>query len=121
MAEGANNNSQLQFDITLDKDKMPEKIMWQSISAAHKHNNECKAMLVALWDGKQNEALKIDLWTNEMKIDEMYLFYYQTLHSMADTLKRATGNEEAAINLKAFADMFGENTEVVKKIDDTNK
>jgi gliding motility-associated protein GldC len=109
--------TKLEFNVHLDKDKMPEKIEWSSTSNGHSHQNKCKAMLIALWDGEANEALKIDLWTNDMRIDEMNLFYYQTLHTMADTLKKATGNEEAAINLKAFANMFGENTEVVKRIE----
>jgi hypothetical protein len=36
---------------------------------------------------------------------------------MADTLERATGNAEAAHNIKMFANMFGENTDVVKKVE----
>jgi len=110
--------SNLHFEIQMDEQKMPEKIYWSSDSAnGHQHQNECKAMLVALWDGVQQESMKIDLWTNEMRVDEMNLLFYQTFHAMADTLKNATGNEEAALNIKAFANMFGENTDVVKKVD----
>ncbi len=118
MSAPTKTSSQLHFEILLDEQKMPEKIYWQADSATgHQHQNECKAMLVALWDGQQQESMKIDLWTNEMRVDEMNLLFYQTFHAMADTLKRATGNEEAALNIKAFANMFGENTEVVKKVE----
>jgi gliding motility-associated protein GldC len=111
-------NSILHFEIQLDEQKMPEKIYWEADSAnGHRHQNECKAMLVALWDGEQQESMKIDLWTNDMRVDEMNLFFYQTFHTLADTFQRATGNDEAALNIKAFAKMFGENTEVVKKVD----
>jgi hypothetical protein len=55
-----------------------------------------------------------------MPLEEMNLFFYQTLHTMADTLKRSTNNEEAAMNFKSFANLFGENTGVVKKIETNN-
>jgi gliding motility-associated protein GldC len=107
--------NQIIFDIDLDKQQMPEKITWQA-SQAGNQPQDCKAMMVALWDGDAKQTLKIDLWTKEMPVEEMNLYFYQTLHTMADTLKRSTGNEEAALNMKTFANMFGENTGVVKKI-----
>jgi gliding motility-associated protein GldC len=103
------------FNIGLDKEKMPETITWQATQAGD-NPQDCKAVLVSLWDGAAKQTLKIDLWTKEMPVEEMNLFFYQTLHTMADTLKRSTGNEEAALNMKTFANMFGENTGVVKKI-----
>jgi gliding motility-associated protein GldC len=107
--------NQIIFDIELDKQQMPEKITWQA-SQTGNQPQDCKAMMVSLWDGDAKQTLKIDLWTKEMPVEEMNLYFYQTLHTMADTLKRSTGNEEAAMNMKQFANLFGENTGVVKKI-----
>jgi len=108
----------IKFDVHVDEEKMPEKIEWTANDPSGKPTTkECKALLVGMWDGEAQESMKIDLWTKEMRVDEMNLLYYQTLHSMADTLERATGNAEAAHNIKMFANMFGENTDVVKKVD----
>jgi gliding motility-associated protein GldC len=113
------NNNQIIFNINLDAEKTPENITWQATQAGNKPE-PCKAMLVSIWDAEAKQTLKIDLWTKDMPLEEMNLFFYQTLHTMADTLKRSTNNEEAALNFKAFANMFGENTGVVKKIEDKN-
>jgi gliding motility-associated protein GldC len=107
--------NQITFNITLDQDKVPQSIDWQA-SQLNQHFQPCKALLVSIWDADAKQTLKLDLWTKEMPVEEMNLFFYQTLHTMADTLKRSTNNEEAALNMKAFANMFGENTGVVKKI-----
>ncbi|MEY2829549.1 MAG: gliding motility protein GldC [Bacteroidota bacterium] len=108
--------NQLIFNIDLDDTKTPETISWQA-SQTGNPPEPCKAMLVSIWDAEAKQTLKIDLWTKDMPLEEMNLFFYQTLHTMADTLKRSTANEEASLNLKAFANMFGENTGVVKKIE----
>ena len=111
--------NQIVFNIELDKDKTPETISWQA-SQAGNAAQDCKAMLVSIWDADAKQTLKIDLWTKDMPLEEMNLFFYQTLHTMADTLKRSTANEEAAVNMKAFANMFGENVGVVKKVEPNN-
>jgi gliding motility-associated protein GldC len=108
--------NQIIFDIELDAEKTPENISWQA-SQAGNQPTPCKAMLVSIWDAEAKQTLKIDLWTKDMPLEEMNLFFYQTLHTMADTLKRSTGSEESAMNMKAFANLFGENTGVVKKIE----
>ena len=72
--------NQIVFDIELDKEQMPEKITWQA-SQAGNQPQDCKAMMVSLWDGNAKQTLKIDLWTKEMPVEEMNLYFYQTLHT----------------------------------------
>ena len=62
--------------------------------------------MLAFWDGADKSALRIDLWTKEMMIDEMGDFYYQTLMTMADTFSRATRQEALVDDLKNFAKSF---------------
>ena len=107
--------NQIVFNIELDNTQTPESISWQA-SQAGNTPQDCKAILLSVWDGEAKQTLKIDLWVKEMSVEEMNLFFYQTMHTMADTLKRSTGNEEATLNMKQFANIFGENTGVVKKI-----
>ena len=62
--------------------------------------------MLAFWDGAEKTALRIDLWTKEMMVDEMTDFFYQTLMTMADTYNRATQHEELVEEMKKFAHEF---------------
>lgn len=98
--------SNINIQIELDEDKMPERIEWNAPDGGVDGNQEAKGMLLGLWDGNEKSALRIDLWTNKMMVDEMNDFYYQTIHGMADTYLRATKNQELANELKTFAKDF---------------
>jgi gliding motility-associated protein GldC len=62
--------------------------------------------MLSLWDGADKSALRIDLWTQKMMVDEMADFYYQTLITMADTFERATRQKELVDSMKSFAEEF---------------
>ena len=51
-------------------------------------------------------ALRIDLWTQKMMVDEMADFYYQTFMTMADTYARATRQTDLVNDIKKFAQDF---------------
>ncbi|MES1981176.1 MAG: gliding motility protein GldC [Pseudomonadota bacterium] len=105
--------SEIKFTVTLDENKMPSKIDWSASDA--NEESSCKAVMIALWDERAKNTLRIDLWTQDMMVDEMKQFYHQNLLSMADTLQRATGEEEAAKAMRSFAQEFGERMNVVMK------
>jgi gliding motility-associated protein GldC len=85
--------STITIDVLLDDTKVPEQINW---AAGNTTADE-------LQKGAEKTALRIDLWTKDMMVDEMADFFYQTLLTMADTLKRATKNEELTSDMKNFA------------------
>ena len=60
-------------------------------------------MCVAFWDSVDKSALRIDLWTSDMMVDEMEDFFYQTLVTMADTYQRATGFADLSSEIKNCA------------------
>ena len=105
--------SEIKFSITLDDNKMPEKIDWSASDTQAESTS--KAVMIALWDSKENNTLRIDLWTKDMMVDEMKQFYHQNLLSMADTLERSTGEVEAAKAMRTFAQQFGERLNLVMK------
>ncbi len=98
--------SEIKFTVTLDDNSMPSKIDWNATDTSTASSS--KAVMISLWDEEKMSALRIDLWTKEMKIDEMKLFYHQNLLSMADTLERATGEKEGAQAMRNFAKEFGD-------------
>jgi gliding motility-associated protein GldC len=100
--------SSINIDILLDPDKIPEQINWQATDSSADMMQKAKAMSVAFWDGADKTALRIDLWTKDMMVDEMGDFFYQMLMSMADTFQRATKQDEIANDMKVFAKSFFE-------------
>lgn len=95
--------SDINFTVTLDENKLPEKIEWKAEDSGMEKPAECKAFMVSLWDKEENNTLRIDLWTKDMLVDDMKQFFFQTLLSMGDTLARSTGENDAANDLKQFA------------------
>jgi gliding motility-associated protein GldC len=58
-------------------------------------------------DSKSKESMRIDLWTKEMPVDEMKIFFHQTLVDVR--YHRATGDEKMAETMKDFCEYFAEN------------
>ena len=100
------NQSTIKIDVLLDPNKIPEQINWSASDSTAEMIQKAKAMSVAFWDGADKTAMRIDLWTKDMMVDEMADFYYQMLMSMADTFKRATQQEEISNDMKKFAKEF---------------
>ncbi len=109
----ANHTSEIKIKVTLDDNKVPEKLHWTAPDGGI-NNEETKALLLSVWDHKAKEALRIDLWTKDMPLDQMQVFFHQTLVAMTDTFKRATGDEKMAATMKDFTDYFAENLELKK-------
>ena len=63
-------------------------------------------MCLAFWDAADKTAMRIDLWTKEMMVDEMGEFFYQMIFTMADTFSRATKNTELAGEMRTFSNEF---------------
>ena len=85
---------------------MPEQISWTAPGGGITEQQKSKAILLGLWNGEEKSAMRIDLWTTKMMVDEMNDFFYQTLVGMGDTYARATKNGELAKELQTFAKDF---------------
>lgn len=98
--------SSIEINVELDEKRVPSNIEWRASESTIEKPQNAKAMMLAFWDGAEKTALRIDLWTQKMMVDEMADFYYQTLMTMADTFDRATRQKELVDNMKAFAKEF---------------
>ncbi|MBF4508449.1 gliding motility protein GldC [Flavobacterium sp. JLP] len=106
-------NSEIRFNIELDKNRVPEKLTW-SAQDGGVQAEEAKAIMLSIWDSKAKETMRIDLWTKDMPVDEMKIFFHQTLVAMSDTFKRATDDEKMSDTMKDFCDYFAEKLELTK-------
>src|ERR1700676_4576470 len=95
--------SAILIQVGLDENKMPSEISWSAPDNTPEKTRKAKAFLLSLWDGADKAALRIDLWTKDMMVDEMEDFFYQTLMAMADTYQKATRHHDLAAELKNFA------------------
>jgi gliding motility-associated protein GldC len=98
--------TEIKFTVSLDENHLPENIQWEAKDAGE--SSSCKSMMVALWDQKENNTLRIDLWTKDMSIDEMKKFYHQNILTLTDTYLRATGDQVTVNEVKDFFKSLGQ-------------
>lgn len=106
-------HSTIELNVQLDENRVPEKLHWSAEDGGI-NNEEAKAMMLSVWDAKTQETLRIDLWTKEMPVDEMKVFFHQTLVAMANTFNRATQDEKMTATMNDFCDYFAEKLELKK-------
>lgn len=100
------HQSSIQVQIGLDEQKIPQNIKWSASDSTATEAQEARAMMLTFWDPTDKTALRIDLWTKEMMVDEMADFFYQNLMGMGDTYLRATQDQALADEFKQFAQSF---------------
>jgi gliding motility-associated protein GldC len=98
--------SNIIIDVNTDENKVPDSITWRASDTTLAEAQKAKAMMLSFWDGADKTALRIDLWTKDMMVDEMADFFYQTIMTMADTYGRATKYQDMVEDMKKFAQDF---------------
>ena len=93
------HTSEIKLKVGLDDNRVPEELTWSAEDGGIE-NEEAKAMLLSVWDSKNKESLKIDLWTKDMPVEEMKLFFHQTLVTLSDTFMKATQDEKMTATMK---------------------
>lgn len=114
-------NHNIKLNIHLDNENMPEHIDWEASGGTAEAPSPAKAFLLSIWDPQEKTALKIDLWTKKMMVDEMNDFFFQTLMTMSDTFLRATRNEELSGEMKEFAKNFKKKADAKLMADEAKK
>jgi len=104
--------AEIKLTIELDDNNVPETIMWESTDSKNKEALPVKSMLLSLWDHNYQQAMRIDLWTKEMPVDEMKVFFHQTLMTLGDTFLRATGEKNIVEDLRDYCAHFAEKMEI---------
>ena len=105
--------SEISIKIGLNENKLPLQMKW-SANDGNVDNADTKAMFLSLWDPKEKNTMKIDLWTKDLTVDEMKQFFHQTLVSMAASFERATDDQKMTATMRDFCDYFAEKLELKK-------
>lgn len=105
---------EIKFTLKLDENYIPEQIEWTAHEGGEEAKEKVKALMISVWDEKEKLAKKVDLWTKDMYVEEMRLFYFQTLMTMADGLERSTGERDMAKKMRDFGEEFGRSMGILK-------
>ena len=105
------HRSKITLTVGLDENRVPEELHWSAEDGGIV-DQEAKAMLLSVWDSKHKESLKIDLWTKDMPVDEMKIFFHQTLVALSETFMKATQDEKMTATMKEFCSYFAEKLEL---------
>lgn len=100
--------STIQFSIELDQTNVPERIHWDATDKPEDTPSETKSISVSLWDSKQKNTMRIDLWTKDMPVDEMKRFYIECVGGIAQSVLSATGDERMAQEINSLCDRLVE-------------
>jgi gliding motility-associated protein GldC len=111
MKKEIKKQTDIRIDVGLDENNVPLEIKWNASDGGGK--GECSALLISMWDKKEENAMRIDLWEKEMSVYDMQRFFHQTLMTMGDTYERATGKREDAEELRQFANAFARKAGIV--------
>ena len=103
--------TQISIDINMDENNIPEEIKWTAPDGGILNMNT-KAILLSFWDSENQESLKMDLWVKDMPVDQMQLFFHQTLVSLSDTFYRATQDEKMTSTMRDFFFFFAKKLEL---------
>ena len=75
--------SEIKIRVHLDEQQVPEKMEWQSDETPEQWN-ENSGLIFSVWNPQEQSAMRIDLWTKDMRVDEMNYFVFQTIMTLAD-------------------------------------
>lgn len=100
--------STINFSIELDSKNVPERILWDATDKPEDTPSETKSISVSLWDDKQKNTMRIDLWTKDMPVDEMKRFYIECVGGIAQSVLSSTGDERMAEEINALCDRLVE-------------
>jgi gliding motility-associated protein GldC len=96
--------SVINFTVHLDDNNVPEKIYWEATDKPDPNMAETKSISLALWDERQKNTLRIDLWTKDMPVMEMKRFYIDCLGGLAQSMLTSTGDEMMANETNALCE-----------------
>lgn len=104
--------TEITFKVTVDENNLPTQISWSAPDSGEA--SDCKSLMIALWDAKENNTLRIDLWTKDMMVDEMKKFFHQNMVTLTDTYLRATGDDVTVKKMKEFLSGIGKEIGVLR-------
>ncbi len=98
--------SEIKFQVELDENNIPEKIMWDADEKDVPGLTETKSISLSLWDHENQNTMRIDLWSKDMPVEDMKKFYIDCLGGLAQSVLSATGDEYMSGEMNSLCEKF---------------
>src|SRR5690625_2643968 len=105
-------SKKINIEVLLDEHNVPENIKWGATNLKGFDEARCRAMILALWDHNNKDALRLDLWTKDLSFDELKIFFRRRLLTMADTLEESTTDDRISGDMRDFCAYFAERMDI---------
>ena len=102
----------LKFEVELDENNLPNSIKMLEEKASNS-SIDLKALMIAGWDAKRKETFRVDIWTKDMPVNDMFIMYHQNMMGMATSLEKSTGQNKLANALRDYCDFFAKETKIL--------
>ncbi|MCE2711235.1 MAG: gliding motility protein GldC [Cryomorphaceae bacterium] len=112
MEDKITKTSEIRIKVGVNENNLPIAMKWTA-QDGNVEEAPASALLLSLWDSKDKNTMKIDLWTKDMSIEEMKQFFHQTLLTMADTFERATGEHLISEDLRDYCYHFADKMNIL--------
>ena len=96
--------SSIQFEVQLDNNNVPEKIMWDATDKPEAGFTEAKSISISLWDHEQKNTMRIDLWAKDMPVEDMKKFYIDCIGGLSQSVLSSTGDEHMAAEINELCE-----------------
>jgi gliding motility-associated protein GldC len=104
--------SEIKIEVELNENNLPVEMKW-SAQDGQIQDSPASAFLLSIWDPKEKNTMKIDLWTKDMTIEEMKQFFHQTLLTLADTFEKSTGENLISEDLRDYCYHFAKKMNIL--------
>lgn len=95
--------SRITIDVSTDENQVPVSMTWSAEDGGIDQQG-ASAMALSMWNPKEYAAMRMDLWTKDMSVEEMRYFVIQTMMTLADTYERATSDKDHAAAIRGFTE-----------------
>ena len=94
MSKEIEKESEIKVKVGLNKNQVPVDIKWRATDSENQEMKDCKSIMLAVWDPYEKNTLSINLWTDQMTVDEMHAHFFRTLTNLTNSYYQATSNPE---------------------------
>lgn len=110
MNSNINKTSEIKVKVGLDKSNIPVDLKWMATDSENSNYTDCKCVNISIWDPVESNSLGINLWTTDLRIEEMHSHYFRTLMNLTDSYIMATKNPFAKQMMKEFCENLARQT-----------
>lgn len=121
MNSNVEKTSEIKIKVGLDKANIPVDLKWMATDSEHQNLNDCKVVNLSIWDPRENNSLGINLWTTDVRVEEMHSHYFRTLMNLTNSYVQATNNPFAKDMLKEFVESLAKKTSDWEENKEQNK